>query len=115
MTDADPGPGRPIREALGEAPGAPTLPETFDLLADDTRLRVVEALYERGCTVTGETALSFSELRRLTDVRDTGRFNYHLGRLRGPFVRKTDRGYVLTETGEAVGAMIADSERSPPS
>jgi len=46
--------------------------------------------------------LSFSALRDRVDVRDSGRFNYHLGELRGRFVEKGEDGYTLRYAGTRV-------------
>ncbi|WP_227131196.1 winged helix-turn-helix domain-containing protein [Halorubellus salinus] len=77
--------------------------ETFALLGDDTRIGILRALGE-----TPEDARSFSDLRERVGTEDSGRFNYHLRKLVGSFVRKTDDGYELTYAGrQIVGAMYA--------
>jgi hypothetical protein len=75
----------------------------FGLLGDDSRLRILQALGE-----TPDEPVPFSELHRRSEVDDSGRFNYHLGKLRGTFVRRTDDGYELTYAGrQVIGAMYA--------
>jgi DNA-directed RNA polymerase subunit RPC12/RpoP len=75
----------------------------FSLLGDETRVGILEALGE-----TPNDAVPFAVLRERVGVPDSGQFNYHLGRLRGPFVRRTDEGYRLTYAGrQVVGAMHA--------
>ncbi|MFC4357615.1 winged helix-turn-helix domain-containing protein [Halobium salinum] len=69
----------------------------FALLGDETRIAILRALFENPYE-----PLSFSELRERVGTRDSGRFNYHLGKLVGQFVRKTDDGYELTLAGWAV-------------
>lgn len=64
--------------------------EAFGTLADETRLAVLRAL------VRAEGPLRFSELRARVDVRDSGRFAYHLDRLLGRFVEERPEGYTLT-------------------
>lgn len=77
--------------------------ETFALLGDDTRIGILQALGE-----TPDVATSFSALRERVGTEDSGRFNYHLRKLQGSFVRKTDDGYELTYAGrQIVGAMYA--------
>lgn len=77
--------------------------ETFALLANETRMAILEALGE-----TPGEAVSFSELRARVEERDSGKFNYHLGKLLDHFVRRTDGGYELTMAGQLmVGALIA--------
>jgi DNA-binding transcriptional ArsR family regulator len=76
--------------------------EAFALLSNDLRLRIVQALGE------AEGPLSFSTLRERVEERDSGRFNYHLGKLVGWFVVHTDEGYRLTWAGrQVVGAVVA--------
>lgn len=74
----------------------PSMPadEAFGLLADGTRLAIVGALYEAGGP-DGPGRLSYSELMAAVGMEDSGKFGYHLSRLRGPFVRKTGEGYGL--------------------
>jgi DNA-binding transcriptional ArsR family regulator len=74
----------------------------FDVLADETRVKVLRALADRYREAPEDPFLSFSELRRRAGVRDSGNFNYHLGELRSRFVADTDRGYRLTNTGISV-------------
>ncbi len=75
--------------------------DAFGLLADETRLDVVRALGEAWSPHDREP-VSFSRLRRLVDVEDGGRFDYHLKRLLGSFVDRTDEGYRLTYAGVRV-------------
>lgn len=70
--------------------------EAFEILGDDVRLDVLRALGD------ADGPLSFSELRDRTGVRDSGRFNYHLDRLRDHFVREGDGGYELRYHGRRV-------------
>jgi hypothetical protein len=75
----------------------------FALLGDDTRVGILEAL-----GATPDESVPFAELHRRVGIRDSGQFNYHLGKLRGSFVRRTDDGYELTHAGrQIVGAMHA--------
>jgi hypothetical protein len=69
-------------------------------VADETRVRMLRALWD------ADDPLSCRELRDRVDVRDSGRFNYHLGELRGRFVEKREDGYALRFAGrELVGAL----------
>lgn len=83
----------------------------FDLLADETRVAILRALTEAWAEAgsDGEYALSFSALRRATGVESSSRFNYHLGRLRGRLVRRTDAGYVFTYAGWRVARAVRES------
>jgi len=77
--------------------------EVFSLLGDDIRVGILKALGE-----TPDEAVPFAESHRRVEIRDSGQFNYHLGKLRGSFVRRTDDGYELTHAGrQVVGAMHA--------
>lgn len=73
----------------------------FALLGDSTRVAILEAL-----AVSDEEPLSFAALRERVGIDDSGRFNYHLGKLVDTFVEKTDDGYQLTFAGaRVVGAV----------
>lgn len=65
----------------------------FDLLSDPTRVAILREL------AAADEPLAFSALRERAEVRDSGRFNYHLTRLRGRLVAHTDDGYELTDDG----------------
>lgn len=88
--------------------------EMFALLADDTRLAIINALWE-----VEEHTASFSTLREHVGLRDSGKFNYHLDRLVDAFVVKTPEGYRLTEAGHRVigtieaGAYTAEADIEP--
>lgn len=84
----------------------------FALLSDETRVDIVAALAATG-TTDGEadgdddaTGLRFSTLRHRVGVADSGRFNYHLGRLRGTLVERVEERYVLTPTGRRVARTL---------
>ena len=77
--------------------------EAFAALGDRTRIEIIRALAE-----DPTEAVPFSELRDRVGVRDSGQFNYHLGKLLGRFVRKTDDGYTTTYAGGHLhGAILA--------
>lgn len=76
---------------------------TFSLLGNETRVAILQALAESPNEPT-----SFSAIRERVGERDSGKFNYHLKKLTGTFVRRTDDGYELTVAGmQVVGALIA--------
>lgn len=82
--------------------------DAFAALGDDTRVAILEALVDARREDPENPALSFSALRERVGVADSGRFNYHLGKLRGQFVASEDGEYSLTEAGnEVVGAIFA--------
>ena len=77
--------------------------EVFALLGNELRMHIVQALFE-----DPYDPVSFSTLRERVGERDSGKFNYHLGKLVGRFVRKTDAGYELTLAGwQVAGAILA--------
>jgi DNA-binding transcriptional ArsR family regulator len=79
--------------ATGGRDPPPEASTVFELLSDETRVRIVSELS------AAAGSLRFSTLCDRVGVQDTGRFNYHLERLRGSLVAKGEEGYVLTETG----------------
>lgn len=72
--------------------------EAFDLLSNELRLDILRTLGEANADGE-EMPMAFSELQRRVGVTDNGRFNYHLSRLVGRFVEKTDGGYELRPPG----------------
>lgn len=90
--------------------------EAFSLLADETRLHIVDRL--RGI----EEPLSYTEIKNDIGIRDSGRFSYHLNKLVGTFVTQTEEGYTLSHSADAVYQAILSTrplsehptlERSP--
>jgi len=75
--------------------------DAFAALADDTRVDILRALWS-----DEDQQATFSELREAVGMADSGQFNYHLDRLVGRFVHKTDDGYELTLAGMAVNGAI---------
>jgi len=75
--------------------------EAFAALSDETRVDILRALW----SAEGHRA-TFSELREAVGVADSGGFNYHLDKLVGRFVRKTDDGYELALAGMHVNGAI---------
>ncbi|WP_439025400.1 ArsR/SmtB family transcription factor [Haloarchaeobius sp. DT45] len=80
--------------------------EAFDALSDPTRVAIVEALVAARRENPESPGLTFSDLRDRVGVSDSGRFNYHLGKLRGRFVERTDGGYELNYAGRQVASAI---------
>ncbi|MFC7234707.1 DUF7351 domain-containing protein [Halosegnis marinus] len=76
----------------------------FELLAAEPRMDILQSLV--AARREGETPLAFSTLRRRTAIDDSGRFNYHLGKLVGTFVEKSEEGYDLSYAGRAVVAAV---------
>lgn len=57
----------------------------LELLANRTRLRIVDALGKRRTEAPQSPAVGFAELQRLAATEDSGNFAYPLDRLREPF------------------------------
>lgn len=109
MSDANAS-GSPLEAATDTA--GPDATAAFELLSNDTRLGILLALWEAYDPHTETSAVPFSALRKRVGVQDSGQFNYHLNKLEGPYVRKTDGGYVLQPTGlKLVGTVIAGTGR----
>ena len=81
----------------------PSPTEAFALLANETRMAILLALWEN------HGAQSFSELAENADIADTRNFNYHLDRLSGQFVMRRVTGYDRTRAGRrALTAVLAE-------
>ena len=89
--------------------GRDTSANPFSLLADETRLGVIEVIGDH--SGGGEYAtLPYSTVREALGEPDTGNLNYHLRKLRGRFVERTDDGYRLTVAGIRVyQAVVSES------
>lgn len=79
-------------------PGHSTLSpdEAFSVLGDEVRLEVLQTLG------AASRPLAYAELFERVEYDDSSNFNYHLGKLVGHFVRKTDDGYDLWDAGRRV-------------
>jgi DNA-binding transcriptional ArsR family regulator len=92
--------------------------EAFQLLSDETRLAILQALWE-GENRTDETPMRFAELRERVGVDDPGRLNYHLNKLTTHFIRRNEDGYQLRGSGKRIvrmllsGTAIDDPEIKP--
>jgi hypothetical protein len=75
--------------------------DAFALLSHDLRLEILLALLSHWEAVDTEPQ-RYSELMRAVGMEDSGKFNYHLDKLRGVYLRKTDDGYVPTASATAL-------------
>lgn len=73
------------------------LESAFRVLANETRIRILFALYD-----APERVVSFSALNDRVGLSDSGRFNYHLKQLTDRFIYRTEEGYALLFSGLAV-------------
>jgi len=79
----------------GDSPGV-SPDDAFAVLGDETRLAILRTLGN------ADTPLAFSELYDRIGYDTTSNFNYHLGRLEGHFVRRTEAGYDLRQAGRRI-------------
>ena len=84
--------------------------EAFSVIANETRLSILEALW-----AAPERPVGFSELRREVGMRDSAQFNYHLKQLTDHFVVQCDEGYDFRQAGKkVVRAVLAGSFNEHP-
>lgn len=79
----------------------------FELVQNDTRFAVIRELAAAQAAAPHSSALRFSTLRNRLGNPDSGTFNYHLTRLQGRFIAKTEEGYKLTPAGHRLAAAVA--------
>jgi DNA-binding transcriptional ArsR family regulator/Zn-finger nucleic acid-binding protein len=106
MADAEPTES-PLKAAAGTA--SPEAADAFGILADETRLAILLALWEE-YDPHADDNVPFSKLFQRTGYEDRGNFSYHLEKLEGKFVEQhADRGgYELSTPGlKIVRAVIA--------
>ena len=70
--------------------------EAFVVLGNETRLKILQVLGDHG------GVMSFTALRNAVGIRQGGQFNYHLDKLVGHFVAKTEAGYSLRIPGQRI-------------
>lgn len=70
--------------------------EAFAILANDTRIDILQALGE------ADAPVHFTELREQVGLDQGRQFNYHLKKLVGHYVAKPDQGYTLRPPGSRV-------------
>jgi DNA-binding transcriptional ArsR family regulator len=70
--------------------------EAFALVSDETRLEILRSLVEAG------EPLAFSTLFERSEYDTKPNFSYHLDKLEGHFISRTDEGYALRQTGRRV-------------
>lgn len=86
-----------MTNTVGEsAPTTLSPDEAFKILGNETRIKILQALGE------ADEPMPFSALRNEVGIRQGAQFNYHLDKLVGHFVNKTDDGYALRQSGQRV-------------
>ena len=75
-------------------PESLTPDEAFALVGHETRVAILQAVVDAAREADDPFAsVGFSELRERVGMRDSGGFNYHLGKLVGPFLEHDEEGY----------------------
>jgi hypothetical protein len=74
--------------------------EAFAVVGNETRLAILEALWRM------DRPAAFSDLRREVGMSDSAQFNYHLSKLTGQFVSKSEDGYDFRTAGRSVIAAV---------
>jgi len=87
--------------------------DAFGIIDDGTRVAILRVLAERQADAPHDPYLSFSELRERVGTEDSGRFNYHLDRLRERFVEQTPEGYKLSHPGQRVVSTVLSGAYEP--
>jgi hypothetical protein len=91
--------------------------EAFALLGHEIRLDILRAFFERYSPVDPDSRsdvreqrmLSYAELMTATEMEDSGKFNYHLEKLRGVYIEEIEEEYVPTASAIALyEAVIAN-------
>lgn len=86
--------------------------DVFELLGEEARLAILRALLAARREST-DPYLSFTELRDAAGIRDSGRFNYHLGELLGSLVVEREAGYRLSAFGFRLLAPLSGGLSEP--
>jgi len=94
------GEGERCEESGGDIPESLSLEEATRIIGNEMRIRI---LIELGTAWNDEQMvtehLPYTELKQRVDVDNSGRFNYHLEKLVGPFVDQSETGYHLNVPG----------------
>ena len=89
----------------GSGPESARRRQAFQLLSDETRLELLQALWELTDPMDA-SPVRFAELRERISADDPGGIFYHLDKLTTHFVRRTDEGYELREAGKRIVRML---------
>jgi len=80
-----------------------SMEKALSIIGEKTRADIILELGEaRTIDPDSSNSLRFSELMDRVGAEDSGGFNYHLDKLVGTFVKKTDEGYKLRLPGQLV-------------
>lgn len=76
--------------------------KAFEILSNEIRLAILLTLWEAYDPSGEQPGVPFSELDERINYDSPGNLNYHLDKLTGRYIRKTDEGYHNTEAGNKV-------------
>jgi hypothetical protein len=82
-------------------------------VGDESRMQIIQSLVEQRREHPIDPGLSFSDLREAVGIRDSGRFNYHLDKLRDQFVEEDDGEYKLTYAGRQIAIALVSGDYQP--
>lgn len=101
MTDDDAtADGSDVTDDLASAAGGSDPADTFALVGNAIRAEILRTLGEARGQRGARPVLAFAELRRRVDIEvPSSQFNYHLQRLVGTFLERTDDGYRMRPEG----------------
>jgi len=88
----------------------PVSDKAFALLGHEIRLDILRAFFDSYTpidpdslsAVRDQRTLSYAELMAATDMEDSGKFNYHLDKLRDVYIEEIEEGYVPTAGASAL-------------
>jgi len=84
-----------------------SMEEAISILGEQTRMQIIVELGEAWDEHQHQQQkLRFSELMEAVGLTDSGQFNYHLDKLVGSFVAKSDEGYWLPNPGMKLYRLI---------
>lgn len=96
-------------ELGGTKEGVPPA-EAFSVIANETRITILQELWR-----SPDRPITFSDLRRRVEMRDSAQFNYHLRQLTDHFIEQTDEGYDFQHAGKkVVRAILAGTFNEQP-
>lgn len=92
--------------------------DVFSVLSNPIRIQILTVLMEEDGASFETAAIPFSEIYERVDIKDSGQLNYHLSKLTGHFIQKTEAGYGFRHAGRKIvwairaGAVTGDVEQT---
>lgn len=90
-----------------------SLTEVFQLVHHKIRAEILVTLAEHQREHPRHPSVQFSELRQRIGHDDPGNFNYHLQRLSGRLIERTDDGYRLSQVGHRFVVALRSTQYDP--